>query len=1283
MPQIILQNGDVPLQSIEMFQPETLSETLTQLAKTLGVPPQSVRISDENNRIFHTMRDEWRVFWEDFVQNGQVNRQILARMKLYFRGVNDSHSVGNVMMYYLLDGMRLTKVPFLQALVIQQDIMDLIDAVNGSNQLKAVWENAMSNESFTFLDENQGLAPLPVSTQDVDLVETTDPTVLSAFLQFELPLNANNQPISYVFAQMMTTKLIPMITLNKIYKLNKQNLSEVQYGFNFANFKNEIMQFMSLLGWSDQQWKTAAQTDIIFLQGASKKEENIGMAMYSTSGKLNLFVASSMADRVAAVFANLLQQTDFDEHATSAQLRYIDATLYVPSILVQPFLLRCFLNLNTTFVTSKRTGIIAVDDNSDTFTTYFWTTEVVDYSKSSKTSAHGSCVIQVVPYNGLLVTRLEFRKVRTDRMLSVAIDIYRQMLAAFEKEIPNLLEMVKPCGYTSRVYRIEDWKIKDIIEVLTTIGYERGCTYQPIPISAETASQLDDEEYGELEYRNNRILLSCHSHNDNRFFGLKRNTQGHVTELPYLPCCYQTSQKQPADTKDQQLLKVTQAHAMPTGHRGTLPLYLQKFLYAVDPQHRPGFVRVGVSDTYWSFLKCILVGLGRKSDDLNTVMQEISQSHTSIGFGAQQLFIVDSLEVSPTQYLDPRDWMQVMEAFFDCKIYVFSHITNDDLNAHIVLPRFKQFWATRNVKREKCLFLYEHENIDDLRKCELIGVSDEPQNLQSDLTYDLPEVGEVYAPIFMDTIINFKYNMQEDSATIMPTGKPNSIESFFTAQVVDDFGKCRVLLDQDNHAYFVDPLQPFELQCVPFTRDMLTPRQRIDDPIVAVSTDFTEVDILVSDIVMTVKVMADEVKYDKYPTRPRKYPDASDSSEASDYQTAKKMAHTLQTYFAFFMARKMQFDPQFNPYLHSAKERFLLDFVLDHVTIDQPFVPNFPMKNIFVDKSGQFVIPHQSFVAIVTKLIDQFVQSIRTLLSPNDVVKLERMDINGWVNGKFTVSPKSTLTHAHVYTVDSTQETHVLNEKAYQFLVFVLVELLEQLQKSHNSQRGIVINWPELVQNAHSQTLMQIRDFFEDNVVVNEDAQYVLPTNPTVNMDALHSHGFVDDNSKFVMKSHNIRAKILYDVLYRLSAGQDLKEAPQEIPDFYHNLSDWSTDPDTFVVNQLDNPLQISHTVRNRLNDLTVSDFVRHPKILDGALVYVNAEENEQQAVFFSKLWVQEKYSQDHYNALADLDITDVSTTQYRTADGRVTVSAAADADAYILNNEDVTWYSVKPLYNS
>lgn len=319
-----------------------------------------------------------------------------------------------------------------------------------------------------------------------------------------------------------------------------------------------------------------------------------------------------------------------------------------------------------------------------------------------------------------------------------------------------------------------------------------------------------------------------------KFPGLQKNKlPENRDEYPYLPCCFSYNKINSSnwknyyegiETKDvskKQQDLITTNKILKPNQFGDLSKDLEVFFNNLDNNINYKYKRIGVHRTHSSFLNAVMLGLHDETDilewDENEVMANILQIRESLAKDenvavARQCFYdsttdyIKKLILDFDTYLDPRKYIQLLENFFNCNIFIFNE-------TEMVLPRYLQsLYKYRN--KGNCVFIYEHMGSESdhatYPQCELIIRWYTKKS--SETQYYFPMKQEISQKINKIFTMLHKSYVLENVIKDTNFSLPDSVT--ILGQKIDSYGKTRQLLikyNKTNFTLFTSPIPPLRV----------------------------------------------------------------------------------------------------------------------------------------------------------------------------------------------------------------------------------------------------------------------------------------------------------------------------------------------------------------------------------------------------------------------------------------------------------------------------------------
>jgi len=456
-----------------------------------------------------------------------------------------------------------------------------------------------------------------------------------------------------------------------------------------------------------------------------------------------------------------------------------------------------------------------------------------------ETFPHGNPYIRVKA-KGKNKQSISFFQEILSKLLIIYKEEYNTIIKEYRKFIPdfgNVVDVIAPLKK-----KLTNMQAPEIF----INGYTRICTAKRMPKIVTLEEKAEYEEKGQQCISFPREKGEGVSYpSDGRkpkyyvcpnpeypFPGLQHNKLANSAEYPYVPCCFKQDQAEKkggifrhyynreeieVKEKRQQELIITNK-ILGSEKYGTLPEKLHELFQTVDPDTNYKYIRAGVHRNKSSFLNAVMVSLNdqtgilslktekKRVEKLREIRKELSRPDLA-PLARQCMYDYTTEQVSnhlkdEESYLDPKLYIQLLEEYFHCNIFLFS-------SDRMILPRFVQGYYSKK-RKAPCVFIYEHMGSESdhatYPQCEFIvrwEVKKE-QNIQYSFPYD-QNISENVRKI--DQLLKKSYIL-----TTPMTKTKFSIENAMIAhQEIDAYGKTRRLdieYKDTPMTIYTDPMAP-------------------------------------------------------------------------------------------------------------------------------------------------------------------------------------------------------------------------------------------------------------------------------------------------------------------------------------------------------------------------------------------------------------------------------------------------------------------------------------------
>ena len=280
--------------------------------------------------------------------------------------------------------------------------------------------------------------------------------------------------------------------------------------------------------------------------------------------------------------------------------------------------------------------------------------------------------------------------------------------------------------------------------------------------------------------------------------------------VPLVPCCIakiygkkrniKSGKVQSSELKGNKLLS--------KGAKGHLPKDLQNLFNYLDPLHT--YHRYGVDDNPNSVLK-ILNKVFKKKYKRSCLLDY------NLGIAKQENYDISISQIrkyiESKGYLDPKRVVRLLEEQYNCKIYIFNlskPVTRHDKIKEIpmlIVPRHfpkSNYYTYNNSKKIVIIFEHYGNDIRPYPNCELIFRTDY-NNYDSEYYFTHNDIISKNLNKYFN-LVNLSYSGNKKNTPIFNFNIPD-----IKGQIIDKYGKCRVLLLKNNITIITQPIPPLNV----------------------------------------------------------------------------------------------------------------------------------------------------------------------------------------------------------------------------------------------------------------------------------------------------------------------------------------------------------------------------------------------------------------------------------------------------------------------------------------
>lgn len=657
------------------------------------------------------------------------------------------------------------------------------------------------NDLFKFFDE----------LKDDDNVYTDFTTE-----NFDVFFNINlNYTLVELFNKIIVNKTVPFATFKTYYKILKNFIPSVDW----TDTSNE---YISLKVNTKIDGEVPEYTNVLLLLSPDKKLE----CVFSLSINNTIVSKQVFIDRILnSININNISYKNVSENNISGVFYFpnINFNSYVFSdlVMLDPNV-STLISIDEYSKATKKDGWLYINYNHIFTGNIKFTIMSKDkniYKLDKKLFKEGEKYLRIhISFAKNKEAVLIFQKMFS-KLLSYYNLKYNEIVNIYKKYIPDFEE--------EKIIKTSSKSEKILTDEVFIKNYSRNCSSarKPTAIQTEDLKEYkdyeimkfprDDNKDNIVKYKSDGVKQAYYicENKEFPFPGLQVNKLSNSDIFPFVPCCFKTDQNDKKDSiyrqyyfneeveskvKKQQNLILTDKFLDPNTF-GELSQSIKKFFEMLDNDINYKYIRVGVERNHSSFLSSIMFALSEQTGILNYEGEERVKkileirkklSKQEIAPGCRQcLYDVDISEIQQNienteHYLDPKLYIQLLESYFGCNIFLFNNET-------IISPRFTQFYY-RKLQKGPCMFIYEHMGSESdhakYPQCELIVKWNTSKSRDVKYIFDMEEV-------ISKSINNIFENMNKCYIlnTMLSDVVFNIDKNVITGQVIDSYGKSRQL----------------------------------------------------------------------------------------------------------------------------------------------------------------------------------------------------------------------------------------------------------------------------------------------------------------------------------------------------------------------------------------------------------------------------------------------------------------------------------------------------------
>jgi hypothetical protein len=441
--------------------------------------------------------------------------------------------------------------------------------------------------------------------------------------------------------------------------------------------------------------------------------------------------------------------------------------------------------------------------------------------------------------------RIKITKCESIEKVKYFQQLFSKLITIYNQDIDSIVEIYNTykCPIKEEdveiIKKTKEIKLRDIDPFVFKANYGKFCDIKPKYISDEDAEIKISEgievmkfpkEVTETSYPKYYICDDALS----KYPGLRNNPFENNEILPYIPCCYETNQKnikgskyrnyyfdEPLNEKEYKGQDIKKSNKiLEQGVHGYLPENLNKLFYIGDQDGI--YFREGIYRSKSSFLNCVLQSLSDKNilnnKDESRLKKYLNNKRKELAkfavYCKQELYdyTIDQIKkkIEDTEeYFDPKLFVHLLEIYFECNIFIFSR----ENNGKIIIPRnLECYYKMKN--KDRCIFVFEHMGSRSDKalypQCELIirQVSEYKKETESVFPYN-SEISKNIFDVFINYSLSYDLNKKIFLIDI------NWPWTNAVSQYIDSYGKTRIINIKYNNeliSIITTPIQPLNLE---------------------------------------------------------------------------------------------------------------------------------------------------------------------------------------------------------------------------------------------------------------------------------------------------------------------------------------------------------------------------------------------------------------------------------------------------------------------------------------
>lgn len=453
----------------------------------------------------------------------------------------------------------------------------------------------------------------------------------------------------------------------------------------------------------EPEWSTNLSDDYIRLIIAGRKDLTVDLAIHEKNLVILAEIQHTTREKEAEVHQCVMRiLSNISVQVTDKHEVFINGVFYIPNQSIDTYIFS-HLVMNDPMFSAN----LAIDEfdkatkTKDGIYTYYnsGTEEISTVITSKKMNASDATMKgknkSVFP-EGKSYIRVKISRCKNEKSVSNFQEYLSKMITLYNLQYKTLAdfyrEYIPQFGEQAEDLDMNEQYYKDINPELFSTTYTRKCPVQPDihpeddhrPYQSSIIFPKDSAE-------GPRFLYTCDG-KKKPFVGLQLNPG---MKYEYVPCCFTDSQKMKRGSKYNSYYNPAKFHPKKTQQSkviSTNKILEYGIIGSLEPfaktnrffsLFQDAYLRYGVDRSPMSFLQCVMTAVnGENVIEMSAVIKERDRicGFTQLMSSARQQFpdkspedIRDTL-LSDSTYIDPKLYLNIIETFYRCKIFIFSNI---------------------------------------------------------------------------------------------------------------------------------------------------------------------------------------------------------------------------------------------------------------------------------------------------------------------------------------------------------------------------------------------------------------------------------------------------------------------------------------------------------------------------------------------------------------------------------------------------------------------------------